>query len=298
MSSEKINHDQIFKNLIQEFFKEFMEGFLPEIAEEIDFSCVEFLKDEFFSDLTKGRKKLLDLVAKVRLKKGDEEYILIHTEFESRKPGKDFPERMFRYFCHLYLKLGKRIIPIVLFTDDHKWEKPVPDTFRMEFKNREYLKYFYHSIKLKHYNWRDFVNSNNPVIYALMAKMDYSRKEIAKLKLEFLRLITQAEHNKARQSFLLEFIDAYIRLNKKEQQEFQQAIEELAPKEVVNMITTFEKQGALKTAKEDVVEVLEIKFKDIPYPLKEKIEYCDDIKKLKKLFRQALRATSINELRI
>ena len=86
-TAEKINHDQIFKTLIKEFFEEFMELFLPEVGKEIDFKQVEFLEQEFFTDINHGRKKLLDLVAKVKLLNGNEEYILIHTEFESRKPN-------------------------------------------------------------------------------------------------------------------------------------------------------------------------------------------------------------------
>ena len=35
--SGKTDHDQIFKTLIKEFFKEFLDGFLPEVAAEINF---------------------------------------------------------------------------------------------------------------------------------------------------------------------------------------------------------------------------------------------------------------------
>jgi predicted transposase YdaD len=66
---EKIDHDQIFKTLFKSFFQEFLEGFLPEVAKEIDFLSVNFLDQEFFTDINKGRKKLLDLVAEVKLKK-------------------------------------------------------------------------------------------------------------------------------------------------------------------------------------------------------------------------------------
>ena len=37
IKKEKIDHDQIFKTLFKLFFREFLEGFLPYIAEEIDF---------------------------------------------------------------------------------------------------------------------------------------------------------------------------------------------------------------------------------------------------------------------
>ena len=63
--SDKTSHDQVFKTVIQEFFKEFMEMFLPAEAKRIDFRKVEFLDKEHFTDLVKGRKRVLDLVAKV-----------------------------------------------------------------------------------------------------------------------------------------------------------------------------------------------------------------------------------------
>ena len=133
MQEIKRDHDQIFKTLIKEFFQEFMFLFMRDTAQEIDFSNVEFLEQEFFTDINKGRKKLLDLVAKVRLKNGKEEFVLIHTEFESRKPAADeFPVRMFKYFCQLFLRFGKPIIPIVVFTDDRKWRSNVPDEYKIQ----------------------------------------------------------------------------------------------------------------------------------------------------------------------
>jgi hypothetical protein len=181
-TTEPIDHDQLFKTLIREFFEDFMMLFLPEVGSEIDFRRVEFLEKEFFTDINRGRRKLLDLVAKVRTRSGDEEYILIHTEFESRKPDSQaFPKRMFKYFCQLFLRFGRPVIPIVVFTDDRKWRTMVPDTFRLAFKDKEYLKYSYHAIKLKHYNWREFIDHHNPLAYALMSKMDYSRVERVRL---------------------------------------------------------------------------------------------------------------------
>jgi predicted transposase/invertase (TIGR01784 family) len=263
--------------LFKEFFKEFLEGFLPEIAKEIDFSCVEFLEQELFTELNRGKRRLLDLVAKVRLLCGEDEYILLHTEFESSKPdSREFPERMFKYLCLLFLKFGKPVIPIVVFSDDRKWRKSVPDTFTMKFKDTEYLRFFYHSIKLKHYNWRTFVNSGNPLIYALMAKMDYNKNDIVRLKADFLRLVLNAEKNIARRSLLIEFIENYITLKAQELKEFRKVITSRPElKEVEKMITVYEKigiqkgekigieKGELKTAREDILEALELKFRRV-----------------------------------
>ena len=305
--AEKINHDQLFKTLIKEFFEEFMMLFLPEVGSEIDFKQVEFLEQEFFTDINHGRKKLLDLVAKVKLLNGDEEYILIHSEFESRKPNsKEFPQRMFKYFCQLFLRFGKPIIPIVIFTDDHKWRSMVPDTFRLEFKDKEYLKYCYHSIKLKHYNWRDFLNHHNPLAYALMSKMDYSNSERVRVKADFLRLILQAEINPARQSILVDFVENYVRLNSKEQQLFEATVKAEEIQEVIKMMTVYEARGIEKGMQQGmqqgvsraILETLEVRFGNIPYILKEKINYCNDLEKLNRAHKKALLISSLDEFKL
>lgn len=65
-----IDHDQIFKGLIEAFFREFMELFCPAEATLIDFTRVEFLREEHFTDVQRGTRRRLDLVAKVGLKEG------------------------------------------------------------------------------------------------------------------------------------------------------------------------------------------------------------------------------------
>jgi predicted transposase YdaD len=325
---EIIDHDQIFKTLLKEFFAEFMQLFLPEIARKIDFSKIEFLEKEFFTDINDGRKKLLDLVIKVQLVNGTEEYILIHTEFESKKPSTlEFPKRMFKYFCQLFLRFGKPVIPIVIFTDDHRWRTEFPDSYSIEFNNKCYLKYYYHSIKLKHYNWRKFLDSNNPLAYALMAKMDYAKSERVKLKADFLRLILKAEINSAKQSILVDFIENYVRLTSKEQQVFETLVtNEEDYIEVIKMMTVYEargieqgmqqgieqgmqqgmqqgiqqgiQQGAIEIAQKDVIEVLILRFKTIPVAIKKKIERCESLNDLKLLHRQAVLINNINELKL
>ena len=316
----KTDHDQIFKTLFREFFKEFLEGFLPRVAEEVDFRRVEFLDQEFFTDINKGRKKLLDLVAKVRLKSGEDEYILLHTEFQASKPDAvEFPERMFKYLCQLFLRFGKPVIPVVVFSDDRKWRKEVPDTYTMDFKGTEYLRFFYHSIKLKHYNWRSFIDSGNPLIYALMAKMDYDEKEVVRVKADFLRLVLKAERNPARKSLLVEFVENYVRLNEDALEEFKTLIT-AAPelKEIEKMVTVYEEQGIrkgiqkgiqkgrlegrregrLENARNAVLEALEVKFGDIPYPIKEKVRFCDDLRRLKRAHRDAILVDDIAKFSI
>ena len=69
-----IDHDQIFKQLVEAFFREFLELFCPAEAAQIDFQKVAFLREEFFTDVRQSLRQRLDLVAKVRLKRGGERF--------------------------------------------------------------------------------------------------------------------------------------------------------------------------------------------------------------------------------
>ena len=46
-----IDHDHIFKQLVEAFFREFMELFCPIEAAQIDFRHVEFLREELFTEV-------------------------------------------------------------------------------------------------------------------------------------------------------------------------------------------------------------------------------------------------------
>ena len=94
---------KIFKDLIHEFFKGFMEMFWPDKVTQIDFHSVKFLQQEVYTDRTpgKGYEKQLDLVAEVQINH-EMKHILIHIEHQSTR-YLSFPLRMSNYFCHLWM---------------------------------------------------------------------------------------------------------------------------------------------------------------------------------------------------
>jgi hypothetical protein len=60
--TETIDHDQNFKELISTFFLEFLDLFLPAIAQNIDPESIRFLPQEYFADLVEGDGKIIDLL--------------------------------------------------------------------------------------------------------------------------------------------------------------------------------------------------------------------------------------------
>lgn len=98
-----INHDRLFKELLTTFFVEFLDLFLPSVLEYLDTDSIQFTDKEVFSDLVRGEKNILDLVALARFQSQDYSF-LIHIENQASNVP-EFNRRMFRYFCSLFFVL-------------------------------------------------------------------------------------------------------------------------------------------------------------------------------------------------
>jgi predicted transposase/invertase (TIGR01784 family) len=110
MGKKQIDHDQRFKELISTFFIEFLELFLPELATMVEPDSVTFREQEYFVDLVEGEKKVIDLLAEVKLA-GEDATVLVHIEPQSSSHLL-FPQRLFFYFSRLHQKHLKRIYPM------------------------------------------------------------------------------------------------------------------------------------------------------------------------------------------
>ena len=210
-------HDHNFKELIEEFFKNFIEMFWPDKARLIDFETVKFLQQELFTDRTpgKGQDRHIDIIAEVKINHEDK-HILIHVEHQSTKES-EFPKRMFNYFCHLWLIHQKPIFPIALFSDDSKWSKLIPNHFEIKVLGQNVLRFNFELIKLKDLNWRKYLKSDNPLAVALMSKMGFKKEDRPMVKAEITRLfVTGKIRNHPKSLFLRNFVEFYLDLNPKE----------------------------------------------------------------------------------
>ncbi|WP_407272729.1 Rpn family recombination-promoting nuclease/putative transposase [Radiobacillus sp. PE A8.2] len=226
-SSTYTHHDQLFKQLIHTFFAEFLEAFYPEVHQHIDFSSVKPLPEETFTDLIEGESRRADIVLQAKLK-GTDTILIIHVEPQSY-PQANFHERMYLYFSLLYNKYRKPILPIAIFSyDDYRNEQ---DTFTMAFPFFQVLTFNYLMLELRKINWRNYIESNNPVAAALLSKMGYTEKEKVQVKKEFLRMIVKLEINPAKSELINGFFESYLSLNEKEEEQLMKEIKELGPQE-------------------------------------------------------------------
>ena len=117
--TSQVNQDDLWKKVIADLFEDFLLFFLPEFHKEVDFSkSVDFLQQELFKEIIKDRKgrKMADQIAKVHLKNGKEQWVLVHTEVQS-EDDEDFPLRMFQYYYRIFDRYEKKIVAIAVFSN-------------------------------------------------------------------------------------------------------------------------------------------------------------------------------------
>jgi hypothetical protein len=222
---------------------EFLELFVPQVANKINRDTVRFLTQEYFADLTTGEKKIIDLLAEVQLE-GQETGFLIHVENQASSIS-DFCRRIFFYFALLHKNYLKPIYPIVVFSFDTPYREE-PHQYQIELEGLKVVEFNFLPIQLNRLNWRDYLNQQNPVAAALMAKMRIDAKDRSRVKVECLRLLATLKLDPARTQLISGFVDTYLRLNQSEEQIFQielSTLEEREQEDVMQIVTSWMEQG-------------------------------------------------------
>ncbi|MCU0565428.1 MAG: DUF4351 domain-containing protein [Oculatellaceae cyanobacterium Prado106] len=269
--AETIDHDQNFKELISTFFLEFLELFLPDIARTIDPNSIRFLPQEYFADLVDGDEKIIDLLVEVKWA-GQDTTFLFHLEAQSYSETK-INRRMFYYLARLHQNYVKDIYPIVIFSFDQPY-RAEQDTFKIEFPNLKVLEFRFHAIQLNRLNWRDYINSSNPVSAALMSKMKIAKRDRPKVKAECLRLLVTLKLDPAKTRLISKFVDTYLRLNTQEEQIFQAELDKIGvdQKEAIMQVTTSWEEKGMERGSRSIISIqLEQKLGQLPATLSDRI---------------------------
>jgi hypothetical protein len=111
--------DSVWKEIITDYFREFMEFFYPKTAKRIDWSQKHEFLDSELQKLTRDserKKRLADKLVKVQLVDGKEKVLLIHIEVQSYAET-NFAERMFIYYYRIFEKYKQRVMSVALITE-------------------------------------------------------------------------------------------------------------------------------------------------------------------------------------
>ena len=264
----KINHDQLFKELLTTFFVEFLELFFPSILEYLDTDTITFVDKELFTDVVGGEKKIMDIVALAKFQQQNYSF-LVHIENQASSDT-EFNRRLFRYFCSLFLKYNYPVYPIVVFSYDSP-QRLDRSSFTIDFPDKQVLNFDYEIIQLNRLNWRNFLQQRNPVAAALMAKMKINEKDRPQVKAECLRLMVTLKLDPAKMYLISGFVDTYLNLSQQEELIFQSQLStmELEEQEQIMQITTsWERKGQSNT----IIRQLNRKLGTLPNATIQQIE--------------------------
>lgn len=251
-----IDHDRLFKELLSTFFWEFVELFLPKVAAYLERDSIFFLNQEVFTDVTSGERREVDLLAQVKFR-GQDTCFLIHLENQSHSQA-GFERRMFHYFARLDEKYALPVYPVVIFSFESP-QRAEANCYQVQFPDRKVLDFSYVSIQLNRLNWRDFLQQQNPVAAALMAKMKIKPQDRPKVKSECLRLLATLRLDAARMQMISGFIDTYLRLNATEEQIFRAELDRIGlvqQEDVMEIVTSWMEQGLQQGIEREIALVL------------------------------------------
>jgi hypothetical protein len=293
---QDVDHDQLFKQLISTFFREFMELFFSKEAAKINFPATTTMDKEVFTDIVPGDKHEVDLLRLVEYE-GTPTKIVVHIEVQSSVKDHRFGERMFDYFARLKANHKEPIFPIVVFSFD-KPERKELDTYVINVMDFEVNRFNFKVVQLNQLDWHDYVNRQNPVATAMMAKMKIAPEDRPRVKLECLRLLLGLELDPARTALISGFVGTYLRLNEQEEVEFEQGLEELGmnnKKELPIIRTDWEIKAERKTLVNMALLQLDRKIGQIPIAAEEQIRQLET-PQLEKLVGDLLDFTSVAQL--
>ena len=148
---QRANHDSAWKDILDAYFKEFMEFFYPEITQKIDWLApYETLDKELQTITTEATigTRFVDKLFKVKTLQGQEEVLLIHVEVQGKKEP-EFPLRLFQYYYRLFEKRGHSILTLAILTDgNNSWH---PKNYQKQVLGLPILSFNFQTNKLLDY---------------------------------------------------------------------------------------------------------------------------------------------------
>lgn len=298
--------DQLFKEMLQEFFREFLELFYPDVAVRLDFEQVTFLDKETFTDLPEGRLREVDLAAQVFTRDGQPEIVLIHVEVQAQRRS-DFPYRMWEYYSLLRLRHRIPVFPIAIYLSPGAGGLTT-ESYTEALFTRDILRFQFEVIGLPDLSFTEYVEQLNPLAPAFSVLMRPGSTGDALRKAMIQRQQVIMEQNEARRALLLTFIERSLPLNEEQAAEYRRLISQQEYETVRTVITPYEErgiqqgvqqglqQGLQQGIRQSILTVLKARFGDAADRFRSGIEAITDPIELNALLVRASTAPSLESV--
>jgi hypothetical protein len=296
-----VAYDQIFKQLFQTFFYDFLSLFVPDLAAGVDRDSIAFVPTEVFTDIPTGEQREADLAARVRTISGEPELILVHTEVEQHR-GPEFGDRMWEYNVLLQLR---EELPVLSVAVQLRTGTPglSLETHRRSLFGLTYRFLEYWQVGLRDLDGDAYVQAGPLLGAALSVLMRPGPEGRAMLKFRAAQRIAAGDLDEARQYLLLNVVETYAELSMAEQAEYQAMLTEEggAEVEMVEMTWGDRKihegivEGGLRAKREIARRLIGRRFAAVPPAIEQRIAQADEAT-LDRLLDRVVLAHDLDEL--
>ena len=250
--NQMTEYDSPWKEILKIYFKEFIEFYLPEAYDGINWQRDPEFLDKELDRITKEAQAInrrVDLLVKVWLLNGDELWILIHVEIQGDRDP-EFAERM--YICHhrSYELFRKPVVGLAILADEEaSWRV---SEYRQHMFGTE-LVYRFNTVKLLDYldHLSDLEQSDNPFAIVTLAHLraKQTKREPEnrfREKIRITRSLYQHGFNRQKIIDLYRFIDWVLSLPVEADDRFWVAMSNFEENKKMSYITSVERIGFQK----------------------------------------------------
>lgn len=303
MSEQQEDYDSPWKEALERYFPEFMAFFFPFAHVDIDWGRgYNFLDKELQQVVREAAlgPRRVDKLVQVWRPDGEETWVLIHVKIQGQVDP-DFARRMYVYNYRLFDRYARQVASMAILTDERAGWRPAEFSYTL-WNCRVSLEF--PVVKLLDYaaDWTALEQNNNPFAVVVMAHLKAqatNRKPNDRYlwKMNLAKGLYQRGYKRRDILELFRFIDWVMALPKELAQQFEVELAQYEQETKMTYVTSFERigmeRGIRQTAREDLADVLQIRFPEVPGSILETIGRVEDVAVLKGLLRQAVTADSL-----
>jgi len=307
------DYDNPWKEALGEYFEQFLELCFPQVYALIDWSQPPQSLDKELQQIVReaeSGKRIADKLFQVWQRDGSQAWILVHVEVQSQEDA-DFPKRMYQYHYRSFDLYERQVISLAVLGDERSnWR---PSHYGYSLAGCE-LSFHFPIVKLLDYkdSWETLEQSNNPFAVLIMAHLKTKATtgkpiQRAEWKWYLVRGLYERGYDREEIRKLFRLVDWMMVLPEELQQGFDRKLQQYEEEMQMPLLSHMElraiergmeqgiEQGSRTNARESVIEVLEVRFSEVPPELVAILNNISDLAVLKQLHREAIAINSIAE---